>query len=131
VILLDTHAWLWLAIEPDRLSAPATAAIRDALQSGGITIASITLWETAFMMARGRLLSRGTPMATLTELVDRTGVILREITPAVATMATHFPDDFPGDPADRLIAATARTEGIPLITRDARLRASPVVETVW
>jgi PIN domain nuclease of toxin-antitoxin system len=49
----------------------------------------------------------------------------------VATLATNFPDDFPADPADRLIAATARAEGIPLVTRDAKLRASAVVRTVW
>jgi PIN domain nuclease of toxin-antitoxin system len=49
----------------------------------------------------------------------------------VAALATHFPDDFPGDPADRLIAATARADGVPLVSRDARLRASAVVETIW
>jgi PIN domain nuclease of toxin-antitoxin system len=46
-------------------------------------------------------------------------------------IATQFPDDFPGDPADRLIAATARVEGVPLVTRDSRLRVSPAVRTVW
>ena len=56
---------------------------------------------------------------------------------AVATVivmffyATHFPDNFPADPADRLIAATARAEGLPLVSRDARIRASAVVETIW
>lgn len=131
MILLDTHALLWLGLEPKRLSAAATAAIKKSIESGGLAIASITLWEIAMMIALGRLAPRGTPEAWLTQLVERSGVSVKEITPAVATLATSFPDDFPADPADRLIAATARAEGIPLVTRDAKLRASAVVRTVW
>jgi PIN domain nuclease of toxin-antitoxin system len=131
VIVLDTHAWLWLCLEPQRLSAPAIRAIRAAVSRGGLAIASITLWELAMMLARGRVIPRGTPEAWLAELIDRSGVVVKEITPAVAALATHFPEDFPGDPADRLIAATARAEGIPLVSRDAALRASAVIETIW
>ncbi|MGH7319950.1 MAG: type II toxin-antitoxin system VapC family toxin [Candidatus Rokuibacteriota bacterium] len=131
MILLDTHAWLWLCVEPRRLSGSAAAAIRDALRTGGIAIASISLWEMAMMIALGRVVPRGTPEAWLRELADRPGVAVKEITPAVASLATQLPDDFPTDPADRLIAATARVEGIPLVTRDARLRASRLLKTVW
>lgn len=131
MILLDTHAWLWLCLEPRRLSAAAVAAIRRAVNGGGLAIASITLWEVAMLLARGRIVPQGTPEAWLSELIDRSGVVTMEITPAVAALATHLPDDFPGDPADRLIAATARAEGIALVSRDARMRASPMVETIW
>ena len=131
VILLDTHAWLWLCLEPRRLSAAAAGAVRRALNDGGLAIASITLWEVAMMLARGRVIPQGTPEAWLGALVDRSGVVVKEITPAVAVLATHLPGDFPDDPADRLIAATARAEGIALVSRDARLRASPMVETIW
>jgi PIN domain nuclease of toxin-antitoxin system len=131
MILLDTHAWLWLCLDPGRLSRGAASAIRRAAEDGGIAIASITLWEAAMMVARGRLLTQGTPEAWLGALVDRSRVIIKEITPAVAALATHFPDQFPADPADRLIAATARADGLPLVSRDARIRASRLVETVW
>ena len=77
------------------------------------------------------MIPQGTPEAWLGALIDRSGVIVKEITPAVATLATHFPADFPGDPADRLIAATARAEGVALVSRDTRLRASELVETIW
>lgn len=56
---------------------------------------------------------------------------IKEITPTIAALATQFPDVFPADPADRLIAATARAEALVLVTRDARLRASRLVKTVW
>jgi PIN domain nuclease of toxin-antitoxin system len=131
MILLDTHAWLWLCLEPGRLSARATGAIRRALNEGGLSIASITLWEVAMMLARGRVIAQGTPEAWLGALVDRSGVRVREINPAVAALAAHLPEDFPGDPADRLIAATARAEGLSLVSRDARMRASALVDAIW
>jgi PIN domain nuclease of toxin-antitoxin system len=56
---------------------------------------------------------------------------MREITPVIAALSVQFPDDFPRDPADRLIAATARAEGLTLVTRDERIRASTLVRTVW
>lgn len=131
MILLDTHVLLWLAAEPARLSRVATSAIRRALRSGGIAIASISLWEIAVLFAKGRLRARGTSEASLENILKATGVSVREITPTIAALATQFPSDFSADPADRLIAATARAEGLTLVTRDERIRSSAVVRTVW
>lgn len=131
MILLDTHALLWLCLEPKRLSQPAAATIRKAISSGGIGIASISLWEIAMLIALGRLSSRGTPDAWIANLVKASGVVVKELTPVVAVLSTQFPHDFPADPADRLIAATARAEGLALVTRDANIRRSPLVKTVW
>jgi PIN domain nuclease of toxin-antitoxin system len=131
VILLDTHVLLWLAAEPARLSKAAASAIRRAIRSGGVAIASISLWEIAVLFAKGRLRSRGTTEASLEAILKGTGASLREITPAIATLATQFPADFSPDPADRIIAATARAEGMILVTRDERIRSSPLVRTVW
>ena len=131
MIVLDTHTFAWLMLTPKQLSPAATSAIRAALGSGGIAIASVTVWELAVMVARGRLVPNGMPEAWLAELLARSGVVVKEITPAIATLAAQFPEPFPGDPADRLIAATARAEGIPLVTRDGRLRRSAAVHTIW
>jgi PIN domain nuclease of toxin-antitoxin system len=131
VILLDTHVLLWLAAEPARLSRRASAAIRRGLRAGGIAIASISLWEIAMMFSDGRLRSRGTIEASIESLIRGTGVTLREITPAVAALATQFPAEFPADPADRLIAATAREGGLSLVTKDERIRSSPLIRTIW
>ena len=131
MILLDTHVLVWLAVEPRRLSRPAGTAIRRATTGGGIAIASITLWELAFLFDRGLLHARGTIDASIQRLIDATGVVVKEITPAVAALAMHFPADFPGDPADRLIAATARADGLVLATADERIQASRLVKTVW
>jgi len=61
VILLDTHAWFWLCLEPRRLSSGATDAIRRALDGGGLSIASIPLWEVGMLLARGHVIAHGTP----------------------------------------------------------------------
>jgi PIN domain nuclease of toxin-antitoxin system len=131
VILLDTHAWVWLVADPARLSRGAASAIRRARASQGIGIAAISLWELAMMFSRGRLEAMGTPEASVQLVIDRSGVIVKPLTPEVAALATQFPPDFPLDPADRLIAATARAEGLTLITRDERIRKSPLVRTIW
>ena len=96
-----------------------------------MSIASITLWEIAILLARGRLQAPGTIDAGVRLFVEKTGVVVREITPEIAALATQFPGDFSRDPADRLIGATARAEGIPLITRDESMRASPLIRTIW
>jgi PIN domain nuclease of toxin-antitoxin system len=57
--------------------------------------------------------------------------VVRDLTPAVAVLATQFPDSFSRDPADRLIAATARADGFALVTRDRRMRGSPLLRTIW
>jgi PIN domain nuclease of toxin-antitoxin system len=131
VILLDTHALVWLVAEPARLSRAATNAIRRARSTGGLAVASITLWELAILLVRGHVRGHGTVDASIRQVVDAARVSVREITPVIAALSTQFPDDFPRDPADRLIAATARAEGLTLVTRDERIRASALVRTVW
>ena len=131
MILLDTHAFVWLAVEPRRLSRSATDAIRVAARGDGLAVASISLCEIAMLISRGRLTVRGTPERWLTSLVESVGAVVKELTPAVAVLSTQFPGDFSSDPADRIIAATARAEGFPLVTKDERIRTCALLKTIW
>jgi PIN domain nuclease of toxin-antitoxin system len=131
LILLDTHVVVWLAVDEGKLSKAAAAAIRRARASDGIAVSDIVFWELAVLFSRGILRTQGTVRMTLEKLVDRTGVIVRSITPEIAIIAAEFPDDYPRDPADRIIGATALAEGLALVTRDEKIRASRIVETIW
>lgn len=130
MILLDTHAAAWLATKPQRLSRAATAAIRRA-GPHGLAIASVTLMEMSQLLARGDIRPRDTPQSWLRAFVARTGFAVRDITIEIAAVAGHLPPAFPADPFDRLIAATAVVEKMPLVTADTRIQDSGVVQTIW
>jgi PIN domain nuclease of toxin-antitoxin system len=129
VILLDTHVLVWAVAESKRLSKAASSAILKGMTEGGLAIADITLWELAMLLSRGRIQAYGTVEASVSLLIE--GLVIKPITPEIAAISAQFPADFPRDPADRLIAATARSEGLALVTHDEKLRASPLLQTVW
>lgn len=131
MILLDTHVVYWAAAEPRRLSRDAARAIRKAGRAGGLWIASVSLFELAGMLKTGRVRGSGEIQKDVEAIVGAVRAGIQEITPEIAVLARHFPDDFPRDPMDRLIAATARSLRIPLVTRDERLIDSPLIDTVW
>jgi PIN domain nuclease of toxin-antitoxin system len=131
MILLDTHAILWLVLAPERISRPAASAIRRARVSEGIAIADISLLEIATLFSRGSVRYSGTLETAVRTIVESSGANVRPVTPEIAALATQFPEDYPRHPSDRLIGATARAEGIPLITRDERIRNCPLLKTIW
>jgi PIN domain nuclease of toxin-antitoxin system len=129
MILLDTHVLLWMASDPNRLSAKAREAIRSARQNSGVAIATITLWELAWLAQNGRIQISSSVETFVRETVAR--VILKPMTPEIAAVAAGLPIAYPKDPADRLIGSTAIVEGIPLITADQQIRRSKAVQTIW
>jgi PIN domain nuclease of toxin-antitoxin system len=130
VILVDTHVVLWLALEPDQLSATALNALIEAREKqGGLAIAGITLWEVATAIARGKVELQSELSAFLRSVEETYRVI--PLTGEIAERGTQFSRAYPRDPADKLIGATALVHGLKLVTSDEEIRASGEVPVVW
>lgn len=129
MILLDTCAVIWDALEPGRLSAKARKAVER--HGDALMLCDITLWEIAMLMRKGRLQLDAEPAEFLSLVLDARAYRVRPITPAIAERSASFGDTLSGDPADRLIAATAVQLNAPLVTADRNLRESSLIETVW
>jgi len=129
MILLDTHVLIWLAFEPVRLSKAAREAIRESTRTGGLGVSAITLWEAAWLVTHRRVDFTGTADAFLEEISSRTAVF--PITKQIALLANQLPATYSRDPSDRLIGATAMSEGIALITKDRSIRNFKQIKTTW
>jgi PIN domain nuclease of toxin-antitoxin system len=106
----------------DRMSAGSLQAIGEAQASrSGIYVSAITAWEVATLVRKGRYRLLVSPKTWFHRLLALVGVRLAELTPEILIDSTEFPGAPPADPADRIIAATARRHGFVVVSRDRRL----------
>ncbi|MBI2324005.1 MAG: PIN domain-containing protein [Chloroflexi bacterium] len=127
-VVLDSHVLHWWSVDSRRVSPAATEAITGADE---LLVSDITWWELAWLATHERI-SVAVPIASwLAQLAAQVRTV--PVTPAIALSAAALPAAFPGDPADRLIYATALETGRLLVTRDERLRAhrAPRPVTIW
>ena len=132
--LLDTHAWLWGVLADARLGPRARRAIASATDRAKIGLAVISLKEAAWLLAHGRIVlsePAGSWPDWLREAAHAPGLDVLPVTVEVAIGSEQLPETFPKNPADRLIAATARIHGLTLITADEALRKQTEIPTVW
>lgn len=126
--VVDTHAWIWWLSEPVRLGARARRTLDGAKRIG---VPAICCLEVAVLASRGRMTLDRPLLEWLHDALAVPRVDLLPLSPAVAVKAAALPASFPGDPADRLIVATAQIESAPLVTRDDRIHQASLVTTVW
>ena len=129
MIVVDTHAVIWMSQEQELLSEAASAALIEARQDGGLAIADITLREIALLITRGRV-TVSTPLTAYLSFIESLFKVL-PIDGRTAEQSMRFGPAYPKDPADRLIGATAVIHGARLVTKDEKIRASGEVGCVW
>lgn len=128
MIVLDTHAWIWLVTKSPRLSDRARKRCEEA---SVLLVPAISVWELAMLVAKGRLALDRDVELWIHQALDPPKIRLEPLTTPIAVRSTRLPGEVPADPADRLIAATALEHGAPLVTRDERLQAYRPLRTVW
>ena len=117
-VVLDSHVVHWWSAEPHRISRAGTRALSDADE---LAVAAISWFELAWLAKHERIVVTIPVRSWLEQLSDHIRTV--PLTPAIAATAVSLPSSFPGDPADRLIYATAIEHGWRLITKDRKLRA--------
>ncbi len=130
-LLIDTHVWLWWILGQNELSNKERAAL-DAMAASGTppAIAAISLWEAQMLLSKNRLridepLTHWLPTAAAPEVVSIIAMDVR-----VILALDNLSANFHGDPADRIIVASAKALGLPLATHDVNIRRSRSVK-IW
>ena len=131
MIVLDTHALLWWASGDTGLSAVAAQAIEAELNGGQIRVSSISAWELAMLVAKGRIALSMDIGEWLSVVSQIEAVSFMPVDNEIAVKSVELPGEFHKDPADRIIVATARKLAAPLVTADDKIRGYPHVRTIW
>jgi PIN domain nuclease of toxin-antitoxin system len=122
LVLLDTHAWIWLINGDEKLRlSPALPLIEKATQFSNILISAISVWEVSMLEAKGRISFSMECLDWMKQALAAPGISLVPITPEIAVLSSRLPGEFHGDPADRIIVATALELSANLVTKDTKI----------
>ena len=128
-LVLDTCVILWSILEPERLSKTAVEALTSA--SAILYISAISAAEIACGVARSRIVLDRHWKPWLRRFIQANGWQVADIDLRTMEEAYSLPEFPHGDPADRIIIATARALQCPVVTADKRIRDYPHAETIW
>jgi len=122
LLLLDTHVWLWFALgDAERLATPVRKRIVAATHGGTLVVSAISVWEIGMLEAKGRIVLGMPCEKWVTTALTLPGLRLIGLEPEIAIASSRLPGEIHGDPADRILAATARARDAVLATADERL----------
>ena len=121
--LLDTHVWLWMLADPDRIRPDLAAELR--ADRTRLLLSAATSWEIAIKWAVGRLILPQPPATYVPSRMQRTKVEPLAVTHSHALQVATLPRQH-GDPFDRLLVAQAQLEGVPIVTVDGAFDAYDV-----
>jgi PIN domain nuclease of toxin-antitoxin system len=122
-LLLDTHAFLWAAGDPDQLRPNARAAIEDSANE--VLVSAGVAWEISIKVALGKLTVPADPAVWFPARVRSLGFHALDISAAHALAVGGLPDVH-RNPFDRIMIAQAQIEGLTFVTRDAENQKYPI-----
>jgi PIN domain nuclease of toxin-antitoxin system len=129
MIVLDTCAVIWDALDATQLSPKAKKAIER--HENELIICDISIWEIAMLIKKERLVIDSSGSGFIKLLLEARNFQVQEITAEIAALSVSLDAEISNDPADRLIAATSILRNAPVISADQRFRKATVVETIW
>jgi PIN domain nuclease of toxin-antitoxin system len=104
-----------------RLSRAALQAIRSAESEGNLRISVISIWELAMLEQRGRVALPMNVRTWVDQALSKPGIAVAQLSPEIMIESVHLPGEMHGDPADRMLVATARVQGATLLSKDEQL----------
>jgi PIN domain nuclease of toxin-antitoxin system len=117
-LLLDTHVWIWLVRGEDRIPQDVLELMLVAAGAGSMCVSVMSLWELGLLDAKGRISLNMPCSAWVRTALDRSGAVTLPLAADVAMDCHQLPGRLNSDPVDRILVATARSEGLTLVTRD-------------
>lgn len=121
-IVLDTHVWIWMVEGDDQnLNRAAIDEIEAAARGGPVHVSAISVWEVAMLEVRGRIRLARPIGSWIDAALTLPGIRLLPISPEIAVDSANLPGSSHGDPADRILIASARSLGGRVATRDQRI----------
>ena len=128
---MDTHIWIWWLTGQGELSAPKRKRLeRLAAEGRPPCLSVISLWESQMLFRKNRLVLTMDYSQWLIQAADPEVIQLLPLDVSVVLALMDLPEDFQGDPADRMIAATAKAHALPVMTEDRRIRGAEIVEVI-
>lgn len=122
LIVLDTHAWIWLINGNEQLRlSEALPLIEQAAQFSNVKVSAISAWEVSMLEAKGRISFSMECLDWVKQALAAPGISLVPITPEIAVLSSRLPGEFHGDPADRIIVATTLELSASLVTKDRKI----------
>lgn len=131
VIVLDTCAIIWDALEPKKLTDKAVQAINKAEVTHQLFISDISIWEISMLVKKGRIKINTRSSELISCYIQSRSVQIIAISPDIAELSVNLNNKISNDHADRIIAATSILNNARLVTADQNLIESDLINTIW
>lgn len=120
-LLLDTHVWIWLMLGDERLNLSFRRVVERCKENEPILVSAISVWELGMLVERKRIELEIDCLDWVEQALASSNIDLIPLTPRIAIQSTRLPEILHGDPADRILIATAHENNAVLITYDQKI----------